>query len=311
MRAIVYNTYGNPEVLHAADIPKPSPKENEILVKIHASSVSAGAVWMRKGEFPGSWIFTFLLRLMSGFKRPRRTVLGFEFSGEVEAVGKKITRFQPGDRVYGTTTGLKQGAYAEYVCIPEKWKLGVIAQKPEALSPEAAAVLPVGAMTAFHILRKVLVQNGTNVLIYGASGSVGTYAVQIAKFRGAKVTAVCSDENLELVRSIGADEAVDYRTPDFDKLGPQFDVVFDAVGKLPGSKGKSLLKPGGKWLSVKSITSEKTAYLDEIHKMIAAGKLHPVIDQIYPLDDIVEAHHYAETGRKKGNVAIRVSENAE
>ncbi|MNV23285.1 Crotonyl-CoA reductase [compost metagenome] len=185
----------------------------------------------------------------------------------------------------------------------------MIAHKPETLSFEEAAALPIGAMTAYHILQKKPVQKGAKVLVYGASGSVGSYAVQLAKFQGADVTAVCSASNLEFAKSLGADAAIDYQTDDLSKFHKHFDLVFDAVGKLPSAKGKSLLKSGGKWCSVKSLTSEKTSYLDEFHKMISAGKLKPVIDRTYPLEEIVEAHRYVESGRKKGNVVILVDGN--
>lgn len=309
MKAIVYRTYGAPEVLQVQEIEKPVPKGNEVLVKVHASTVTAGTIWIRKGEFPGSRLFTFLLRLMYGFKQPQKPVIGFEFSGIIETAGTNVSKFKKGDSVYGTTTDLKQGAYAEYVCIPESWKQGVIAHKPETLSFEEAAALPIGAMTAYHILQKRSIQKGAKVLVYGASGSVGSYAVQLAKFQGAEVTAVCSAVNLELAKSLGAEEALDYQTNDLSQLTKRFDVVFDAVGKLPSVKGKSLLKPGGKWCSVKSMTSEKTSYLDEFHKMISEGKLKPVIDRTYPLEEIVDAHRYVESGRKKGNVVILVNEN--
>lgn len=309
MKAIVYHTYGAPEVLQFREIEKPVPKGNEVLVKVHASTVTSGTIWIRKGEFPGSRLFTFLLRLMYGFKQPQKQVIGFEFSGIIESVGANVSNFKKGDPVYGTTTDLKQGAYAEYVCIPESWKQGVITRKPDSLSFEEAAALPIGAMTAYHILRKRKIQQGAKVLVYGASGSVGSYAVQLAKFRGAQVTAVCSAPNREFVQLLGADEVVDYRTNDLSQFTGQFDLVFDAVGKLPSSRGKALLKQGGKWCSVKSITSEKTSYLDEFHQMISDGKLKPMIDRIYPLEDIVEAHRYVESGRKRGNVVILIGES--
>lgn len=309
MKAIVYHTYGAPEVLQFREIEKPVPKGNEVLVKVHASTVTSGTIWIRKGEFAGSRLFTFLLRLMYGFKQPQKQVIGFEFSGIIESVGANVSNFKKGDPVYGTTTDLKQGAYAEYVCIPESWKQGVITRKPDSLSFEEAAALPIGAMTAYHILRKRNIQQGAKVLVYGASGSVGSYAVQLAKFRGAQVTAVCSAPNREFVQLLGADEVVDYRTNDLSQFTGQFDLVFDAVGKLPSSRGKALLKQGGKWCSVKSITSEKTSYLDEFHQMISDGKLKPMIDRIYPLEDIVEAHRYVESGRKRGNVVILIGES--
>ncbi|WP_300659793.1 NAD(P)-dependent alcohol dehydrogenase [Fluviicola sp.] len=307
MKAIVYHTYGAPEVLQFQEIEKPIPKANEVLVKVHASTVTAGTIWVRKGEFPESRLFTFLLRLMNGFKQPQKQVIGFEFSGIIESAGVNVSKFKKGDPVYGTTTDLKQGAYAEYVCVPESWKQGVITRKPDFLSFEEAAALPIGAMTAYHILQKKSIQKGAKVLVYGASGSVGSYAVQLAKFKGAHVTALCSAPNLDLVKSLGADKVIDYRTTDLSQFDKHFDVVFDAVGKLPSSKGKSLLQQGGKWCSVKSMTSEKTSYLNEFHQMISDGKLKPVIDRTYPLEEIVEAHRYVESGRKRGNVVILIN----
>lgn len=309
MKAIVYHTYGDPEVLQLREIEKPIPKGNEVLVKVYASTVTAGTVWVRKGEFPGSRLFTFLLRLMNGFTKPQKPVIGFEFSGIIESVGANVDKFKKGDPVYGTTTDLRQGAYAEYVCIPESWKQGVIVRKPDFLSFEEAAALPIGAMTAHHILQKKSIQPGMKVLVYGASGSVGSYAIQLAKLHGAHVTAVCSANNQEFVKSLGANEVIDYRTNDLSQFSKHFDLVFDAVGKLPSSKGKSLLNQGGKWCSIKSMTSEKTSYLNDFHKMISDGNLKPFIDRTYPLEEIVEAHRYVESGRKRGNVVILIGES--
>lgn len=306
MKAAIYTEYGAPPVLRLQDVPKPSPKNNEILVKVYASTVSAGAIWVRQGQFPGSKTFTFLARLMFGLTKPRKPIIGFEFSGVVEAVGVGVTRFRVGDNVYGTTTGLPQGAYAEYVCVPERWKQGVVARKPPTITFEEAAALPVGGMTALNILQRANIKPNHDVLIYGASGSVGTYAVQIAKYWGARGTAVCSGRNAELVQSLGADTVIDYTTTDIQTLATPFDVVFDAVAKMPPAIVKSLLKQGGKALSVTSITSEKQKYLDTLEGMIAEHKLKPVIDRTYPLENIIQAHEYGDTGHKCGNVVINV-----
>lgn len=306
MKAAVYTEYGAPSVLRIQDVPKPSPNNQEILVKVYASTVSAGTIWVRQGQFPGSKVLTFLARLMFGLTKPRKPILGFEFSGVVEAVGTSVTRFRVGDNVYGTTTGLPQGAYAEYVCVPERWKQGVVARKPTTLTFEEAAALPVGGMTAFNLLKRANIKPNQDVLIYGASGSVGTFAVQIAKYWGAKVTAVCSGRNTELVQSLGADTVIDYTTTNIQTLATQFDVVFDAVAKLPPAIVQSLVKQGGKALSVTSITSEKQEYLETLEGMIAEHKLKPVIDRIYPLENIAQAHEYGDTGHKRGNVIITV-----
>jgi NADPH:quinone reductase-like Zn-dependent oxidoreductase len=307
MKAVIYTEYGAPSVLRQTEIPRPQPKANEILVKVYASTVSAGTIWLRRGQFPGSNIFTFLVRLMFGLTKPRKPILGFEFSGVVEAVGSKVQRFRAGDEVFGTTTGLRQGAYAEYVCVPEMWKQGVVAKKPQELSVDEAAALPVGGMTALNLLKRATITTSSNVLIYGASGSVGTYAVQIAKYFGARVTAVCSGKNVELVRSLGADAVIDYTTTDVTTLTERFDVVFDAVGKLSSQKLKALVKQGGKALSVKSPTSEKQEYLAELGQIITAGKLRPVIDKTYTLETIVQAHKYVDVGHKRGNVVVSVT----
>ncbi|TAE28669.1 MAG: NAD(P)-dependent alcohol dehydrogenase [Cytophagales bacterium] len=306
MKAVIYTTYGPPSVLQLTDIAKPVPDHNEVLVRVSASTVTSGTLWLRKGAFPGSTLFTVLLRLMFGITRPRKPVLGVEFSGTVEAVGDSVAQFRPGDVVYGTTTGLRQGAYAQYVCVPETWREGVLAVKPTELTFQEAAALPVGSMTALHILQKAAIQQGQEVLIYGASGSVGTYAVQLATYFGGRVTAACSPANFAMVQSIGANAVVDYAQPDLSNWENRFDVVFDAVGKLPSSLGKQLVKKGGHFLSVKSVTSEKVEYLRSIHQIIAEGRLKPVIDRTYPLDEIVDAHAYVELGHKKGNVVVTV-----
>jgi NADPH:quinone reductase-like Zn-dependent oxidoreductase len=306
MKAVVYTEYGPPDVLRLQDVEKPAPKTNEVLVKVYASTVSSGVLWARSGKHPDSKIFTVALRLMFGVRKPKKIILGYEFSGEVEAAGEEVKRFLEGDKVFGTTTGLMNGAYAEYVCIPEEWKQGVIAKNPVNVGYEEAAAVPIGGMTALHILRSGNIQKGQRVLIYGASGSVGTYAVQLARYFGAEVTGVCSTANMEMVRSLGADRVIDYTRENFAENGEVYDVVFDAVGKISRARSRAALKEKGTYLSVTSPTSEKTEYLVFLRELIEAGKIKPVIDRRYSLEQVAEAHRYVEKGHKKGNVVITV-----
>lgn len=307
MRAIVYHRYGGPDVLKLVDIPTPIPKNNEMLVRVHASTVTAGTLVMRAGKHPDSKLFSFLIKLIGGWPKPRKAVLGYEFAGEVVAIGSSVTKFKVGDAVYGTTTGLKQGAYADYLCVPERWKMGVVAHKPTALSFEAAAALPVGAMTAMHLFEKAGLRNGQKVLVYGAGGSVGSAAVQLAKAAGANVSAVCSGEKANLAFRWGASQHFDYTTVPLTEMGGPYDLIFDAIGKIPAKTLRTLLHPNGKFTSIRQITSEKAEYLQKLQLLVAAGQFAPYIDRVYDLEEAAAAHAYAETGKKAGNVVLKIA----
>ncbi|MEW6196752.1 MAG: NAD(P)-dependent alcohol dehydrogenase [Bacteroidota bacterium] len=298
MKAIICTKSGKPEVLKLSEVEKPAPKPDEILVKVHASSVTRGDVFLRK--IPRLIIVP--LGILIGFKAMEIT--GVEFAGEVEGTGNQVTGFKKGDHVFGTTTGLRFGGNAEYVCVPEKRKSGVVIKKPAAISFYEAAALPVGGMTALHLLKKGNIGKDQKVLIYGASGSVGTYAVQLAKYFGAEVTGVCSTNNLELVKSIGADKVIDYTKEDFTKSNLVYDVIFDAVGKITKSSCKKVLKQNGIYLTVKHPTSEKAEYLTFLCELIEKGRMKPVIDRTFLLEEVAEAHRYVETAHKKGNVVV-------
>ncbi|MBE2269251.1 MAG: NAD(P)-dependent alcohol dehydrogenase [Anaerolinea sp.] len=305
MKAVVYERYGEPEVLQLVQLAKPIPKDNEVLIRVRATTVTIGDVRMRSFTVPpGEWLFA---RLYLGVFKPRRAILGMELCGDIEAVGSKVTRFKVGDAVFASTFGADFGGYAEYKCLPET---GLLARKPSNLSyVEAAAAVGAGVV-ALRCLRKAQIQRGQKVLIYGASGAVGTNAVQLARNHfGAHVTGVCSTANLELVRSLGAEEVIDYTREDFTAAGAVYDVVFDAVAKFPAQRAKTALKPNGVYLNVHRDTHPdgSQAAVDELVELkglIEARTLKPVIDRCYPLEAIVEAHHYVGTGHKKGNVAI-------
>lgn len=299
MKAIICEKTGPPEVLQYQEVAKPIPKDNEVLVKVHAGTVTIGDVLMRDASF-----FIKFLMVILGYKM--RKIPGTEFAGEIEAIGNDVKLLKKGDQVFGTTTGLIYGANAEYVCVPEKWKQGVIAKKPTNASYEEAAALPVGGMTALFLLRKANIQKGQTVLVYGASGSVGTYAVQLAKSFGATVTGVCSTSNLEMAKSIGADFVIDYTKEDFTKKGTTYDVIFNAYRKISKSQFNQVLKNNGIYVSIKSLTKERTIDMIFLKKLVENEKLKPVIDRKYPLEKVIEAHRYVEKGHKKGNVVITI-----
>jgi len=311
MKAVVCDRYGPPEVLRLAEVAKPVPKDNEVLIRIRATTVHIGDTKIRRLSpgmgFPLDPLVKLIMLLVVGFRGPRRKILGMEFSGVIEEAGRDVSRFRKGDEVFAGTE-LRFGAYAEYLCLPEDWAL---VKKPVTMTHEEAAAVPNGGLTALLILRKAGLKGGQKILVYGASGSVGTFAVQLAKNLGAEVTGVCSGANLELVRSLGADKVVDYTVTDFTASGETYDVIFDAVGKLSRSRVKGALKSGGRHLNVltDSGTSMKlhAADLEFLKDEAEAGRLRAVIDRTYALADMVEAHRYVDLGHKKGNVAVTVT----
>jgi NADPH:quinone reductase-like Zn-dependent oxidoreductase len=319
MRAVVYERYGPPEVLRLEDVEKPVPKEDQLLVRIHTTTVNRTDTGFRSAEYFVSRFVTGLLR-----PRPNKRILGTEFAGEIETVGASVTEFKVGDRVFG----VRSGAHAEFICVRES---GVLAHMPAGMNFEEAAAVADGALTALTGLKKADLRTGRSILIYGASGSIGTAAVQLARYFDAHVTAVCNTENIELVRSLGADEVLDYLQEDFTKNGKTYDVIFDAVGKQSFRQIRGSLKPGGlfldtdpgfmwhlpllalltRWvgdkrarLLIARFTKQDLVFLKEL---IEAGKYRAVIDRRYPLEDVVEATRYVETGQKTGNVVLTVS----
>jgi len=298
MKAIVYEKYGTADVLNLTEIDKPIPKNDEILIKIISTSVSAADWRLRKAN-------PFLVRIFNGLFKPKRVkILGFEISGIVEKTGKNVSGFKKGDAVFAYC-GLKFGGYAEYLCLKET---DIIEQKPENMSFEEAATTPLGSLTALYFLRKVNVSNGQKILIYGASGSVGTFAIQLAKYFGAKVTSVCSQKNIDLVKSLGTDYSIDYTTTDITSLKEKFDVIFDAVGKISKSDFRKILSHNGRFVSVKSQSRPTQNDLHFIKMLIESENLISIIDKTYKLKDIREAHRYVERFRKRGNVAVLVKD---
>jgi NADPH:quinone reductase-like Zn-dependent oxidoreductase len=309
MKAMVYTQYGPPEVLQLKEMAKPAPRDNEVLVKIRATTVTIGDTIMRSLKIPGPRWQRFFARLYLGIRKPKRTILGMELAGDIEAVGQNVTRFKVGDPVFASTFGVNFGGYAEYKCLPED---GMLALKPANITYEEAATLPGGGMTALRCLRKANIQREQKLLIYGASGAVGTNAVQLAKHHFcAEVTGVCSTANLELVKSLGANQVIDYTQEDFTQSGETYDVIFDAVGKLSSAHGKKALKKTGIYLNVlrDSGSGEKREELIYLKELIEVGKIEAVIDRCYPFEQIPEAHRYVDKGHKKGNVIITMEHN--
>lgn len=312
MKAIICTKYGPPEVLQIKEVEKPFPKPNEVLIKILATTVHIGDTKIRRLE-PGmgqvkDFFFKPLMRIIIGFTGPRKKILGMELSGEIEAIGKDVTHFNVGDPVFASTE-FRFGTYAQYCCIPEK---GILAIKPANMTHEEAAPVSNGGITALIHLRKANIQKGQKVLIYGASGSVGTYAIQIAKYFSAEVTAVCSTSNLELVKFLGADKAIDYTKEDFTQNGETYDVIYDAVGKIETSKRKKSISNSGHYLNVLTMSGNiklKVEDLYSLKELCEAGKLRTVIDRRYSMEEIVEAHRYVDKGHKKGNVVITIKHN--
>ncbi len=325
MKAITFTKYGSPDVLQLKEIDKPTPQNNEVLIRIYATTVTSGDVKLRSFKVP--FMYWFPMGIMFGFRKPNKPAVGVELAGEIESVGKDVKLFRKGDQVYGDA-GMNVSTYAEYICLPEE---GVVVIKPANMTYEEAAAVPVGASTALFFLRKANIQSGQKVLIYGASGSVGTFAVQLAKYFGAEVTGVCSTTNLELVKSLGADKVIDYTKEDFTG-GETYDVIFDTVGKSPFSASvKSLKQNGvyllgavwkmslyvrGPWVSMISskkvitgVANESSDDLIFLKQLIEAEKIKSVIDRCYSLEQIAEAHSYVEKGHKKGNVIITLEQN--
>lgn len=326
MKAMLATKYGPPEVLQPAEVEKPMPKSNEVLIKVVATTVTAGDCRMRGFNVPIS--FWLPARLALGIRKPKKPILGMELAGEIEAVGKDVTKFKVGNQVFASIIEHGFGGYAEYRCLPED---GLLALKSPDLPYEQVVTLPIGGRTAHYFLREAHIQEGQKVLIYGASGSVGTFAVQLAKYFGAEVTGVCSSANLRMVQSLGADQVVDYTQEDFTKNGLRYDVIFDTVGKTDYARTLRSLKENGAYLQAvgspgislrmrwTALTSSKNTVgggpppkaedLLTLQELMKTGELKAVIDRCYPLAEVVEAHRYVDTGHKRGNVVIMVDQN--
>jgi NADPH:quinone reductase-like Zn-dependent oxidoreductase len=331
MKAVVYTEYGSPDVLHLREVAKPTPKDNEVRVRVRATPVNFGDLIARRFNtttprtFSMPAFFWLPARLAFGFSRPKKNILGSEFAGVVEAVGRDVNNFKVGDPVFGYR-GMNMGANAEYLCMPEN---GAIAIRPANMSDEEAASVPYGALTALGILRKANIQPGHNVLINGASGSIGSYAVQLAKYYGADVTGVCSTPRLGLVKSLGADRVIDYTREDFTQSGETYDLIVDVLNKSSFARCRRVLKPNGRYLLVSfhlkqiiqmfitsmvggpkvicAMSSEKREDLLFIKELVEAGKIKAVVDRCYPLEQTAEAHRYVEKGHKTGSVVIRLA----
>lgn len=308
MKAVICTGYGPPEVLQFQDVPKPTPRDNEVLIKTHATTVHVGDVRIRSFNVPRwQWL---MARLFLGIFKPKNDILGMELSGEIEAVGKDVRKFAVGDAVFASLFPAKKpfGGYSEYKCLAED---ALIVTKPDNMTFEEAAAVPSGGLTALIVLRKAVIQPGQRVLIYGASGSVGTFSVQLARVFGAEVTGVCSTSNLDMVKSIGAHYVIDYTQEDFTQNGETYDVIFDAVDKLTGSQAKQAKTMARTYLNVgrdsEAEAGIKIEDLIYLKALIESDRLKAVIDRCYPLEQIVEAHRYVEKGHKKGNVIIQVS----
>src|SRR5215207_4301755 len=322
MKAIVWTKYGPPDVLQLREVERPTPKDNEVLIKVHAATVTFGDCEVRRLKLP--LLISIPIRIYAGLVKPKRiTILGQELAGEIEAVGREVTRFKKGDPVFAATF-FRFGAYAEYACLPEKYLI----LKPSATTYEEAATIPTGGINGLHFLRAANVQPGERVLINGAGGSIGTYAVQIARSFGANVTAVDSAEKLDMLRSIGSDHVIDYAQENFTRSGDTYDVIIDVVGKSSFSGSVRVLKPKGRYIlgnpslsarirarwtpmpSGKKVIVATANYKSEdytfLKKLLQSGKIKPVIDRCYPLEQTAEAHRYVEQGHKKGNVVITV-----
>ncbi|MCF7803919.1 MAG: NAD(P)-dependent alcohol dehydrogenase [Candidatus Marinimicrobia bacterium] len=322
MKAVTYSEYGSPDVLKLEEVEKPVPRDDEVLIKIHAATVTAGDCELRRFDIdPLFWIPA---RLFMGIRKPRKRILGQELAGEIEEAGKEVTKFRKGDRVFGPTE-FTLGAHAEYIALPES---SMMAQMHANMTYEEAATVPTGGLNALHFLRKANIQPGEKVLINGAGGSIGTYAIQLAKLDGAEVTAVDRQEKLDMLRSVGADHVIDYTKENSTKDGNTYDVIFDVVGTSPFSRSVRSLRPNGRYLlanlsladmirgfwisktTSKNVISDLADYaMEELHHLrdlIEAGKIRAVIDRRYPLEQIPDAHRYVETGRKTGNVVITI-----
>ena len=304
MKSANYTNYGAPSVLSLVETDKPIPAANELLIKVQATSVTSGDTRLRSMNFPTA--AQLIVRLVYGVFKPKQPVLGHEFAGVVEAVGSEVKHYKVGDAVFGTPTLFGPGTYSEYICVAEQREKGVLALKPSNLSFGQAAVLPVGSMTALFLLNRAKIMSGSKVLVYGASGSVGSYAVQIAIAKSAQVTAMCSAYNFDLMESLGVDDYIDYRTQGIGSIPGEFDVIFDAVGKVPKKQAKTKLAKNGQFLSVTSITSPTQEHLDQVINLVNQGLLTPLIDRTFTLDDIISAHEYVDAGHKKGNVVVEI-----